>query len=1203
MVQHSGNRLGEVLRKQGIRPSNLARELGISRQSLYNWLGGGNISPTNIERLVGHLGIDRLWLTEGIGDPSSEDEGVYTAHARTLIKSVVQNETRLKLATRAAGLAIWEYDLLSNQLNWASESNHLCQIDLTTLYPTLDSFINALAPQDRQRFSRRLEVQLEAGGQGHEELTIHLPDGCIRTIAVWLTANPDASGRSLGVTGAIQDITERKRMEESAAAREAQLKKAQEIAALGRWELDVESRHCTLSEAAMEIMGFQQGTEHSPDMMYHRIHPDDRAQWQEAFNSAISGEHQYDVNYRVITTEGGIRYISARADLLRDEKGRPASMFGIVKDVTEQKLRENRLRQLNRTYEMLSRCNKSLTRTSSEEQLLNEFCQHIVTIGSYRMAWVGYALKDENKSIQPIAIAGDGNDYVASAQLTWASTLRGLGPGGTAVRTGAPSIVRNVDTDPAFQPWRKEAIEQGYGSVAAFPITKNGETAGVLLIYAEETDAFDSEEVQLLANLADDLSYGIHAMRMRQDRDQAQKALIESEQRFKGFAASASDWFWESGPDLRFTFLSEQFMTTTGIPPEQVIGKRCEELTAIDPCDDNWVSHLADLHNHRPFKDFQFWHFGKDGQRMCTLMNGLPMLDGNNQFLGYRGTAANVTRQVNAQNELRLAATVFESTIEGVMVVDTSGTIIAVNKAFADITGYSEQESLGQKPSMLRSQRHDQAFYKNMWNSIHQAGHWSGEIWNRRKSGEVYPEWMNISTVRNDNGDVSCYVSVFSDITAMKQSEERLAHLAHHDALTGLPNRLLFNALLEHTLDWVIRNNEQVAVLFLDLDLFKHINDSFGHPVGDRLLQEVARRLVTTIRDEDTVARLGGDEFIILLERIGNMQSAAAVAEKLLHELRKPYTIDDQKMYVTASIGISISPNDSTDGDTLIKNADAAMYRGKAQGRDNYCFYTEELTTSALERVVLERELRQALEHEQLVIHYQPQYSLKSGKLVGAEALVRWHHPEKGLIPPDSFIPLAEECGLILPLGEWVLRESCLQMSSWLDRGLQIERISVNVSGHQIDRSDLVSMVRTVLGQTGLQPRHLELEITETCIMQEAESAIKALDELKQMGINLAVDDFGTGYSSLSYLKLLPIHKLKIDRSFIRDIPDDPNDEAISMAVIALGHSLQLEIVAEGVETLVQREFLKGAGCDQGQGYFYSPAVTSDEFEKLIPTL
>ncbi|OOZ36955.1 hypothetical protein BOW51_04570 [Solemya velesiana gill symbiont] len=496
-------------------------------------------------------------------------------------------------------------------------------------------------------------------------------------------------------------------------------------------------------------------------------------------------------------------------------------------------------------------------------------------------------------------------------------------------------------------------------------------------------------------------------------------------------------------------------------------------------------------------------------------MSGVPVFDEQGGFLGYRGTAANITERVDAQDQLRLAATVFESTVEGVMVADLEGTIIAVNKAFTEITGYSEAEALGQKPSMLRSQRHDEKFYSDMWASITETGQWRGEIWNRRKNGEVYPQWMNISAVKNDQSMTTRLVSVFTDITPMKQSEERLAHLAHHDALTGLPNRLLFSALLEHSLERVVRNNEQVAVLFLDLDLFKNINDSFGHPMGDRLLQLAAERLSATVRDEDTVARLGGDEFIMLLERVSDMQAAATVSDKILHELNKPFEIEGHKLYVTGSIGISISPNDSTDADVLIKNADAAMYRAKDLGRGNYCFYTKELTSSAMERVVLERELRHALEQDQLVVHYQPQYSLKSGKLVGAEALVRWQHPERGLISPDSFIHVAEECGLILPLGEWVLRASCHQMQEWIEAGLEIGRVSVNVSGQQIERYDLVSMVQKSLEESGLKPWNLELEITESCIMQEAESAIRALTELKSMGVRLAVDDFGTGYSSL----------------------------------------------------------------------------------------
>ncbi len=568
--------------------------------------------------------------------------------------------------------------------------------------------------------------------------------------------------------------------------------------------------------------------------------------------------------------------------------------------------------------------------------------------------------------------------------------------------------------------------------------------------------------------------------------------------------------------------------------------------------------------------------------------------------LALNAQLSGLNRELVLQSErMRLARQVIDHVRDAVIVTDAATRVVDVNPAFTHITGYRPEEVLGGTPAVLKSGLHDAAFYAELWGALKRDGHWQGQIWNRRRDGEIYPTWQSISAVRDGAGRVTHYVSVMADVSELERTRAELAHLAQHDPLTDLPNRLLFQDRLEHALERARREQGMLAVLFLDLDRFKDINDSLGHAAGDRLLQEVAGRLRGAVRREDTVARMGGDEFIILMEGLRHEEDAEHLARKLLAALATPMRIDGGAYYVTTSIGISLYPRDGTDGETLVRNADAAMYRAKARGRNAYDFYTEALTQRAMERVQLETELRQALARGQLSVHYQPLVELASGRLVGAEALLRWRHPELGEVSPERFIPIAEETGLICEIGAWVLREACRQAKAWLDAGLPIGTVAVNVAGPQIQRSDFVATVRQTLAETGLAPEHLELEVTEGFVMGQAESAIGVLEGLSRLGVRLAIDDFGTGYSSLAYLKRLPFDKLKVDKSFVRGLPEDEEDAAIAAAVIALGRALGLTVLAEGVETAAQADYLRYLGCHQAQGWYYGRPVPAQALHAL----
>ncbi|HEY0848208.1 MAG TPA: EAL domain-containing protein [Noviherbaspirillum sp.] len=584
----------------------------------------------------------------------------------------------------------------------------------------------------------------------------------------------------------------------------------------------------------------------------------------------------------------------------------------------------------------------------------------------------------------------------------------------------------------------------------------------------------------------------------------------------------------------------------------------------------------------------------KDGSLFWASLNG-RMLASERLGGGSVWVIADISERKKAEERTRLTAKVFENTQEGVTITDRNAVILAVNRAFTEVTGYPESEVIGRTPRILQSGQQDQAFYDEMWRTLEETGQWKGEIWNRRKSGEIYPEWLSISSVRDDAGALSHYVGVFSDITEIKRSQEKVSFLAYHDPLTQMPNRLLFNDRLTQGIQRASREKTTFAVYFIDLDHFKHVNDSLGHHVGDRLLKEVAAQLQAQLRKTDTIARLGGDEFIVMVEDVDGPRGASLVAEKLASIFNKPIALEGHELYVTASIGICLYPMDGADVNTLIRNADAAMYRAKNHGRNQFHFYEQEMTAYAIERLELESAIRKALINNEFVLCYQPQIDLKTQRIVGAEALVRWNHPELGLLAPNRFVPLAEDTGLIGNLGEWVLRSACHQVSQWRQAGFILPKIAVNLSVRQLEKKGFAQMVAGILDEYGMDPSSLELELTESVLMQTKE-AFKVLEELDALGAHLSVDDFGTGYSSLSYLKQLPIHKLKIDRSFISDVTADGNNEAIVRAVIAMAKTLGLSAVAEGVESDEQAAFLRREGCDHAQGFLYGRPLTGEVF-------
>jgi diguanylate cyclase (GGDEF)-like protein/PAS domain S-box-containing protein len=548
-----------------------------------------------------------------------------------------------------------------------------------------------------------------------------------------------------------------------------------------------------------------------------------------------------------------------------------------------------------------------------------------------------------------------------------------------------------------------------------------------------------------------------------------------------------------------------------------------------------------------------------------------------------------------AGRQLALQRQIIDHASEAMILTDSAQRILSVNSAFELTTGYGSAEVVGLTPTMLCAGHQGVTFHRNIWDFVAENGHWEGEVWDRRKDGTIYPKQMRITTIRDDAGRASHFVATFADISEAKAQAERFEYLAHHDQLTNLPNRLALDGHLESLLESAVPGINRMALLIIDLDNFKTVNDSLGHHAGDRLLAEIARRLAGQMDRSKRLFRLGGDEFVVVFDQIEGEEAVVELVDRLVGAIGLSCDIDGHMLHSTPSIGISLYPEDGRDGLTLIRNADAAMYAAKAAGRNNYQFFAEPMNAAANKRLHLESELWRALAENQLVLYYQPQIDLLSGKVVGVEALVRWSHPVLGMIAPGEFIPVAEECGLILPLGHWVLLTACRQVRAWLDAGIDMGEMAVNISAHQFRQAGFVETVQGVLAETGLPAERLELEITESSVMHGVDAAIQTLAQLKAVGVRLAIDDFGTGYSSLAYLRRFPLDRLKIDRSFLVDVDTDPDAASLVTSIVMLGRSLGLQLVAEGVENFAQADFLRTLECERVQGYHFYQPVSAEE--------
>ncbi len=639
----------------------------------------------------------------------------------------------------------------------------------------------------------------------------------------------------------------------------------------------------------------------------------------------------------------------------------------------------------------------------------------------------------------------------------------------------------------------------------------------------------------------------------------------------------------------------------TGYALEEMVGSRIRELVETGEQSRAFFGALW-----QTILDGKVWrgelvNKHKNGTRYHEDVTITPIRTKSDEITHFIAIKQDITERKQTEEHLREAAAVMRNTHEGVLITDTTPRIIAVNDAYTTITGYSADEIIGKNPSILSAGRRDKAFYQAMWKEIVERGYWQGEVWNRRKNGESYPQLLTISTVFDDKQIPVRYIGVFSDITQMKEDQAQFEFMAHHDPLTQLPNRALIETLLQQKLEQAHRHNHLIGVLFIDLDHFKPVNDSFGHLVGDELLCAVAKRLGKRLREGDSLGRLGGDEFILLLSMLNGPQDAAVVARDFIATLNEPFQLSGgREVFIGGSIGISLFPQDGETVAGLTMNADAAMYLAKENGRNQFSFYTREMNADARNKLTLENDLHHAIQQNELTLHYQPKIELRSGRIIGAEALCRWQLADGSWVPPAQFIPIAEKSSLILELGNWVIEQCCKQIRSWLDEGLRDICISINIAARQFRNGNLDTQLSQAFDRHGIAAHHLEIELTESVLMQDPKRAIEIMHKLKLLGVNISLDDFGTGYSSFGCLSRFPISTLKIGESFVRGVVTVPDDAVIASTIIGLAHRLKLQVVAEGIETAEQLAFMRTNDCNALQGFYFSKALAANDFAAMV---
>lgn len=895
----------------------------------------------------------------------------------------------------------------------------------------------------------------------------------------------------------------------------------------------------------------------------------------------------------------GKHWFELSVSRLDDDHSKAPTFIMLSRDVTARKLSETRIERLTRFYATLSQCNQAIVRCQNQEELFPIICRNAVHYGGLKMAWIGMLDKADDR-VRPVASHGEGEAYLQQIELSAnADEAGGSGPTGISIRENRPVWCQDFQSDPITAHWREQGRQFEWRASAALPLHCKGEVVGAFMLYSDELSGFDPEVQNLLVEMSVDISFALNQFALRDEHRQTLSALQESEERYRlAFKTSPDAVNINRLEDGVYLDVNAGFESLTGWQSSEVIGRSSLEIDIWRNPEDR--KKLVDcLRTHGVCENFEAGFRMKGGDHRVGMMSAkLIRLNGEPCILSITRDVTELRQATDQLNKLSLAV---EQSPASIVITDLDARIEYVNETFVRMTGYDREEVIGKNPRFQRSGKTPDKTYQEMWSNLIRGEVWRGELFNCRKDGSEYIESTLIYPVRQNDGKITHYLAIKEDISEKVRTEQVIHKLAYFDQLTGLANINLLKEHFAYSINLAHREDEPLAVMLLDLDHFQAINDTLGHSFGDRVLIEIGNRLQACIGEHDILARMGGDEFIILLPGADEL-NAARMAGKLIAAVSRPCQIDSHELTTTPSIGITLYPHDGHDVETLLKNADNAMYRAKKDGRSDFRFFAQEMQQHSARTLYLANALRHALERDQFQLHYQPQIKLQNSRLVGAEALLRWQHPEFGMVSPAEFIPIAEESGQIIQIGEWVLRTAVTQLKRWFDQGMPPIVMAVNLSAAQFRHAGLEEMVISILTEAGLPHEYLELELTEAVAMKTPQTAVAIMDRLHAQGIRMSIDDFGTGYSSLSYLKRFKVYKLKIDQSFVRDIREDPEDKAIVTAIINLADSLGLHTIAEGVETEEQLSFLRLQGCQEAQGYHFSKPLPADAFQAFVET-